>query len=121
MNRQVQVAKLMLMVIGVFVLSWTPYAIITFSYNFLLETAYPQVVVQLSALLAKMFVVFTPFVFGLRDKQLREFFGLISVHSPTLQRRNTRADTDWAAVQLRTTVTSTAAIPRQSLKPTVAI
>uniref|UniRef100_A0A914VE78 Damage-control phosphatase ARMT1 n=1 Tax=Plectus sambesii TaxID=2011161 RepID=A0A914VE78_9BILA len=88
LKRQIQVAKLMFLVITVFVVSWTPYAIITFSYNFILELPYSQLAVQTSAIFAKMFVVFTPIVFGLRDHQLREFLTLLLTRFS--QRRESR-------------------------------
>lgn len=70
-SNHVKTARIMLMVIGTFLLTWTPYACVALVGQFGPEDSLTPTVAMLAAIVAKTSSIYNPFIYAFKDKKFR--------------------------------------------------
>uniref|UniRef100_A0A0N5BDB9 G_PROTEIN_RECEP_F1_2 domain-containing protein n=1 Tax=Strongyloides papillosus TaxID=174720 RepID=A0A0N5BDB9_STREA len=70
-RQQRKCARIIFYCVGSFVISWTPYAFASIVSNILFNTKMNTTFVLLTAIAAKMFVIWNPIIYGLMDQTFR--------------------------------------------------
>uniref|UniRef100_A0A914WBT5 G-protein coupled receptors family 1 profile domain-containing protein n=1 Tax=Plectus sambesii TaxID=2011161 RepID=A0A914WBT5_9BILA len=114
-RRQLKIAKLMLIVISAFLISWTPYACVAVIWQFVAADSSPHPdIVHAAAIFGKMFVIWNPIIYGLKDRNFRRQLcfcrptgwrrassvddGAIFSHSATMTKKNSRLNSVFSDV-----------------------